>query len=728
MNKLYDSTKKLVVLGGLLVASLTVNSQVLFDNGPFFNSAGTGSGGANESVLYTTTFGMSTIGFGHQQTSFNRVADDFTITDCAWRIDSVVFFGYQTGSTTTSTFTGVNFRVWDSIPDAPGSSVVFGDTTTNRLIRTVWSGAYRITETTTGNTSRPIMRNVCTMNSTIIPAGTYWLDWSSAGSLGSGPWAPARTPVMVAITGNGRQRIGSVWNNLVDGGTNTPAQGLPFIIYGTALNASADAGTAGAYCTSGQVQLGGTTPGSGYGSLTYAWSPATALSSTSIGNPLASPSASTNYVLTVTDALGCIAMDTVAVTVNQPSTATINATVCTSYSSPAGNTYTASGTYTDTLVNGVGCDSIITINLVVNAPSTSVQNIASCDTTYLSPAGNTYTSSGTYYDTIPNTLGCDSIITTNLAFYTATQSAISATACVSYVAPSGAMYTTSGTYMDTISNVNGCDSIITISLVIDTATYGSLTTSACGSYTSPGGAIYTASGTYMDTITGSNGCDSIITISLIILSPTQSAINVSSCGSYTAPSGAVYTTSGTYVDTIPNSSGCDSLITITLNATVIDTGLSLLDPFTAMSQDTTPGATYQWLYCDNNYSPVPIGNTQIFNNGYVNGNFAVAITVGNCTDTSACIMVAAWGIEEYNAGKLIGLYPNPNNGTFMLDLPKHAQKINIRISDITGRVLWSSSDSDKKQVPVSFDGPAGMYVLTVQTESYTATKNMVITK
>lgn len=728
MNKLYDSSKKLVVLTGLLAASVCANSQVLFDNGPVFNSAGTGSGGANESVLYTTTFGMGTIGFGHQQTAFNRVADDFTITDCAWRIDSVVFFGYQTGSTTTSTFTGVNFRIWDSIPDAPGSNVVYGDTTTNRLIRTVWSGVYRITETTTGNTTRPIMRNVCTMNGTIIPAGTFWLDWSSAGSLGSGPWAPPRTPVMVAITGNGRQRIGSVWNNLVDGGTGTPAQGLPFIIYGTALNPAADAGTAGAYCTSGLVQLGGTTPGSGLGSLTYAWSPATALSNTAIGNPLASPSVSTSYVLTVTDSLGCVATDTVEVTVNQPSTATINPTACTSYLSPAGNTYTASGTYNDTLVNMVGCDSILTINLVVNAPTTAVQNVSSCGTSYLSPAGNTYTSGGTYYDTIPNTLGCDSIITTNLAFYTATQSAINVTACGSYTAPGGSVYTASGMYMDTITNVNGCDSIITISLVIDTATYGAITASACGSYTSPGGSVYTTSGTFMDTITGSNGCDSIITISLTILTSSQSALTVSTCGSYTAPSGAVYTTSGTYLDTIPNSSGCDSLITITLNATIIDTGVTLVNSITAMSEDNTPGATYQWLHCDNNFFPVPGATGQTFNNGYVFGNFAVAVTVGNCTDTSACVLVDAWGIEEYNAGKLIGLYPNPNNGTFTLDLPKHAQKINIRISDITGRVLWNASDYDKKQVPVYFDGPAGMYVITVQTESYTAVKNMVITK
>ncbi|QLH44994.1 MAG: hypothetical protein HWD58_04905 [Bacteroidota bacterium] len=32
-----------------------LHAQVLFDNGPIYNSVGTGAGGANESVLYTTT-------------------------------------------------------------------------------------------------------------------------------------------------------------------------------------------------------------------------------------------------------------------------------------------------------------------------------------------------------------------------------------------------------------------------------------------------------------------------------------------------------------------------------------------------------------------------------------------------------------------------------------------------------------------------------------------------
>lgn len=213
--------------------STTIFGQVLFDNGPFYNRTGTGAGGANESVLYTTTFAMGTIGFGHQIPFYNRVADDFVV-DGNWQIDSIVFFAYQTGSTTTSTITAVNFRIWDNEPDVMGSNVVFGDTLTNRLTSTSFSNAYRITETTTGNSTRPIMKNVCATGFPItLTPGTYWLDWATGGTLGSGPWAPARTPLNIAVTGNGKQRINLTWNNALDGGTNTPAQGFPFIIYGS---------------------------------------------------------------------------------------------------------------------------------------------------------------------------------------------------------------------------------------------------------------------------------------------------------------------------------------------------------------------------------------------------------------------------------------------------------------------------------------------------------------
>lgn len=91
---------------------------------------------------------------------------------------------------------------------------------------------------------------------------------------------------------------------------------------------------------------------------------------------------------------------------------TLTETVCSSYLSPAGNTYTSSGVYYDTIPNAAGCDSVIMIDLAVQN-SSSAFAVTSCDS-YMSPAGNTYTSSGTYYDTISNMYDCDSIITIDL--------------------------------------------------------------------------------------------------------------------------------------------------------------------------------------------------------------------------------------------------------------------------------------------------------------------------
>lgn len=52
--------------------------------------------------------------------------------------------------------------------------------------------------------------------------------------------------------------------------------------------------------------------------------------------------------------------------------ATINVTSCHSYLSPAGNTYASSGTYTDVIGNSSGCDSTITINLTIVALDTTL--------------------------------------------------------------------------------------------------------------------------------------------------------------------------------------------------------------------------------------------------------------------------------------------------------------------------------------------------------------------
>ena len=74
-------------------------------------------------------------------------------------------------------------------------------------------------------------------------------------------------------------------------------------------------GTGQTICAGGNSSIGGTATG-GKEPYTYAWSPSTGLSNATIANPVASPSVTTTYALTVTDANNCKSTDNIMITVD----------------------------------------------------------------------------------------------------------------------------------------------------------------------------------------------------------------------------------------------------------------------------------------------------------------------------------------------------------------------------------------------------------------------------
>lgn len=189
---------------------------------------GAGAGGADISRLQSTSLGMNNYGNGVSSTTGYRIADDFTVPAGGWTLNDVSVYAYQTGSSTTSTFTGLNFRIWDGDPSLSGSNVVFGDTATNRMSSTGFANIYRDVESAPDVTNRPVMVVTASGLSVALAAGTYWLDWQATGSLSSGPWAVPITINGQSTTGNALQFNGTAWAAVTDVGP----QGFPITLSG----------------------------------------------------------------------------------------------------------------------------------------------------------------------------------------------------------------------------------------------------------------------------------------------------------------------------------------------------------------------------------------------------------------------------------------------------------------------------------------------------------------
>ena len=207
--------------------------SVLHDNGPLVTHPGVCSG--QDASRLQADLGMSTFGFGHQVSEGNHIADDFTISDVGgWQIDTITFFAYQTSAPSSpSPITGVYYQIWDGPPNDPGSSVVFGDLVTNRLLSSTFTNIQRDSASSPCANTRYIFANVASAGVTLLP-GTYWLDWMTEGSASyTGPWAPPITIMGQTTTGNALQYTASssAWGPANDSGTHTQ-QGMPFIIEG----------------------------------------------------------------------------------------------------------------------------------------------------------------------------------------------------------------------------------------------------------------------------------------------------------------------------------------------------------------------------------------------------------------------------------------------------------------------------------------------------------------
>jgi hypothetical protein len=215
-------------------------------------------------------------------------------------------------------------------------------------------------------------------------------------------------------------------------------------------------------------------------------------------------------------------------------------------------------------------------------------------------------------------------------------------------------------------------------------------------------------------------------------SNSTSNFSETACFSYTVPSGdETYTAGGTYtvMDTILNVTGCDSIMTISV--TVDTLNLDVTDDLLANSSLTSDytGGTYQWLSgCDTGTGSAISGEAgqSIDLTTLGDGYYSVIVTDNGCSDTSNCVQVVFFGLEQITHNEF-ALFPNPTSGSFSIQLEKVNSQVQLQIIDLNGKVVLSESFFNTQTISdIYFNGEAGIYMITLTDESGLVKRSQLI--
>jgi len=136
------------------------------------------------------------------------------------------------------------------------------------------------------------------------------------------------------------------------------------------------------------------------------------------------------------------------------------------------------------------------------------------------------------------------------------------------------------------------------------------------------------------------------------------------------------------------------------------------------------GYNYQWVYCDSAYAPV-LGETGQMFMPTSNGNFAVIISLDNCSDTSGCFSVNTFGVED-NFDHEISVYPNPTSGQVILSVNKALSNSTVSIVSLTGQTILRKENVSGTQIIFDISTqPSSVYYIEVSEGNHVARTKII---
>ena len=460
------------------------------------------------------------------------------------------------------------------------------------------------------------------------------------------------------------------------------------------------------------------------------------------GDTLLGYFASGSYNDTLTAANGCDSIRTLNLMVLDTALTTINATLCfpdslfgydstrilnltildtaltlasdTICEGNSSNGYTTTGSFTDVYTGANGCDSTRVLNLLVLDTHITSITAAICFGTSL----DGYSTAGMYVDTLTNTHGCDSVRTLNLSVLDTALTNVFDTICNGQ---SVLGYSTTGMHTDVFNSANGCDSTRVLHLTVLDTTVTPISATICDGESFLG---YTTTGIHTDVFTAANGCDSVRVLDLTVGQHVLNSSSIQICeGDSVQVLGSFTSTAGVYTDSLTTSLGCDSVVQITVAVNPLPA-----DPTITANADvleaTAGFAQYNWYY---NGSLAASQSSNTFDM-QGDGNYYVIVSDANgCQATSNTLTFV--GIESTDAAPTFAVFPNPNQGTFEVQLGAPSTETSmLLITDVSGAVVHQMripAGTTRQQVVLS-ELATGVYAATLKTGNEVATVRLVV--
>ncbi|MBN1413982.1 MAG: CehA/McbA family metallohydrolase [Bacteroidales bacterium] len=404
---------------------------------------------------------------------------------------------------------------------------------------------------------------------------------------------------------------------------------------------------------------------------------------------------------------------TLAVTVNPSFSFTENGSICEGDTFHwQGIDYTTAGIYTASYNSIHGCDSINTLHLTVNPVYSFSETDSICEGDTLHWQGTDYTASGIYIASYNSIQGCDSIYTLQLTVnpdysFTEFHHICKGDTLHWY----GLDYTATGIYTASYKSIHGCDSVYTLHLTVNPVYSFTEYHPICeGDTFHWQGTDYTASGIYTVSYKSIYGCDSSYTLHLSVNPCYSLSENHTICvGDICNWQGNDYTAAGKYTASYKTINGCDSIYTLNLCLDSVDIGVTVTG-YTITADSSAD--EYQWLDCDNGFAAISGKVNQSFT-ATTNGNYAVKITQGLCSDTSACVQIIIIGNTSPLTTEGITLYPNPVYNELIIEKRENAKNLNFKILNTAGQVVFNGKLTERTVVQTNRFAP-GVYFLKIE--------------